>query len=67
MKVLFILHTAGAWAFVLFLIVHIYMTTTGHHPFSNIKAMITGYEADERPEPQAAKTPQPEANQQEVH
>ncbi|OBQ46012.1 cytochrome b/b6 domain-containing protein [Halodesulfovibrio spirochaetisodalis] len=39
-----ILHTIGAFAMLVFSIVHIYMTTTGHHPFSHIKAMFTGYE-----------------------
>ena len=28
----------------IFLVVHVYMTTTGKTPTSNIKAMITGYE-----------------------
>ena len=37
-------HTLGAWTFVAFVIVHIYLTTTGVTPLSNIKAMITGYE-----------------------
>jgi hypothetical protein len=29
---------------VIFLIVHVYMTTTGSTPVANIEAMITGYE-----------------------
>ena len=37
-------HTAGAFLLMVFLVVHVYMTTTGHTPSSNIKAMITGYE-----------------------
>jgi len=37
-------HTLGAFLLIAFLIVHVYMTTTGHTPTSNIKAMITGYE-----------------------
>ena len=37
-------HTLGAFLLILFLIVHVYMTTTGHTPTSNINAMITGYE-----------------------
>jgi thiosulfate reductase cytochrome b subunit len=37
-------HTLGAFLLIVFLIVHVYMTTTGHTPTSNIKAMITGYE-----------------------
>ncbi len=38
------LHTIGAFALIAFVIVHVYMTTTGHTVFSNIKAMITGWE-----------------------
>ncbi|HAQ38629.1 MAG TPA: cytochrome B [Saprospirales bacterium] len=37
-------HTFGAFLLIVFLIVHVYMTTTGHTYTSNIKAMITGYE-----------------------
>ncbi len=39
-----ILHTIGAFVFIAFVIVHIYLTTTGHTPSSNIKAMISGWE-----------------------
>ncbi len=38
-----ILHTVGAFLLVAFLILHVYMTTTGRTIFSNIKAMFTGY------------------------
>jgi thiosulfate reductase cytochrome b subunit len=37
-------HTLGAILLMVFLVVHVYMTTTGHTPTSNIEAMITGYE-----------------------
>ncbi len=37
-------HTIGAYLILSFLIVHVYMTTTGHTPLSNMRAMITGYE-----------------------
>lgn len=37
-------HTLGAFLLIVFLIIHVYMTTTGHTPTSNIQAMITGYE-----------------------
>jgi thiosulfate reductase cytochrome b subunit len=37
-------HTLGAFLLMIFLVVHVYMTTTGHTPTSNIQAMITGYE-----------------------
>ena len=37
-------HTLGAILIMVFLVIHLYMTTTGHTPTSNIRAMITGYE-----------------------
>ena len=37
-------HAIGSYMMLLFLIIHIYMTTTGHSVFSNIVAMITGFE-----------------------
>jgi thiosulfate reductase cytochrome b subunit len=37
-------HYLGTWLFLSFLVVHIYLTTTGHNLFSNIRAMITGYD-----------------------
>jgi thiosulfate reductase cytochrome b subunit len=37
-------HTFGAFLMLSFLVVHIYMTTTGTTPLSNVKAMLTGYE-----------------------
>jgi thiosulfate reductase cytochrome b subunit len=40
-------HTMGAFLVVAFVLVHIYMTTTGHKITSNIKSMITGYEETE--------------------
>lgn len=41
------IHVAGAFAILNFLVVHIYMTTTGHSLMAHIKAMITGWEAVE--------------------
>lgn len=38
------IHTLGAFALIAGMVVHIYLTTTGHTVFSNLKAMITGYE-----------------------
>ena len=37
-------HTLLAFAILTFLVIHIYMTTTGHSIFAHIKAMITGWE-----------------------
>ena len=39
-----VLHTAGAFLLVTFLVAHLYLMTTGHTVTSNLKAMITGYE-----------------------
>ncbi len=43
-------HTAGAFLMMSFLVVHVYMTTTGRTPLSNIKAMFDGYEEMETEE-----------------
>lgn len=42
-----IVHTAGAFAILQFLIIHVYMTTTGHTITAHVKAMITGWEGVE--------------------
>jgi thiosulfate reductase cytochrome b subunit len=39
-----VVHIIGSFALVAFLVVHVYLTTTGHTLTSNIKAMITGWE-----------------------
>lgn len=39
-----LLHTAGAFVLLAFLIAHVYLTTTGETPTANLKAMITGWE-----------------------
>jgi len=39
-----LIHTLGAFALMAFVIAHVYLTTTGNKPTSNIKAMITGWE-----------------------
>ena len=43
------IHTAGAFAILSFIVVHVYMITTGHTIFAHTRAMITGWEqvADE--------------------
>jgi thiosulfate reductase cytochrome b subunit len=38
------LHLVLAFAILAFLVVHLYMTTTGHSPTAHVKAMITGWE-----------------------
>ena len=37
-------HMAGAFAILQFLVIHVYMTTTGHKITAHVKAMITGWE-----------------------
>jgi thiosulfate reductase cytochrome b subunit len=48
-----LIHTLGAFLLMAFLIVHLYLITTGHTLTSNLKAMITGWEeldeSDETP------------------
>jgi len=44
LQVLAVLHTLGGFAILMFLVIHVYMTTTGHSIFAHIKAMITGWE-----------------------
>ncbi|MCK5846539.1 MAG: cytochrome b/b6 domain-containing protein [Bacteroidales bacterium] len=38
------IHTMGAFFLIVFIIAHVYLTTTGHKPLSSIQAMITGWE-----------------------
>lgn len=40
-------HALGAWAFAAFVVLHVYLTTTGATPLAAIRAMISGYEAVE--------------------
>ncbi len=42
------IHRVGAWLFASFLILHVYMTTTGPTWLANLSAMITGYGHVER-------------------
>ena len=39
-----LVHLGGAFAILSFIVVHVYMTTTGHSLFAHIRAMITGWE-----------------------
>lgn len=47
LKAVAYIHTAGAFAILAFLIIHLYMITTGHTVWSHTKAMITGWETVE--------------------
>ncbi|MBN2082773.1 cytochrome b/b6 domain-containing protein [bacterium] len=44
LPVLALVHTLAAWLFGAFIIMHIYLTTTGHSPLANIWAMLSGWE-----------------------
>jgi thiosulfate reductase cytochrome b subunit len=37
------LHNAGSWLFLSFLVLHVYLVTTGRTPTHHLKSMITGY------------------------
>lgn len=52
-------HTFGAFILMVFIIVHVYMTTTGHSLTANIKAMVTGYEEVEDEEAAAFEEEKP--------
>ncbi|MCF8068077.1 MAG: cytochrome b/b6 domain-containing protein [Desulfobacterales bacterium] len=44
LNVVVFVHMAAAFSILSFLIVHVYMTTTGHSVTAHVKAMITGWE-----------------------
>lgn len=45
MRVLASAHSLGAWLFTAFLIMHLYLITTGRTPVANLQTMLTGWEA----------------------
>lgn len=57
LELIAVLHTAGAFFLIAFLIAHLYLITTGQTPTSNLKAMITGYEELERTKTQEFQVP----------
>ncbi len=44
-------HNLGAWLFLSFFVLHVYLVTTGRRPTEHLEAMITGYQAVEAEEP----------------
>jgi thiosulfate reductase cytochrome b subunit len=46
-------HTLIAWLFASFIVLHVYLTTTGHKPLTGIEAMVTGWEDMEMHAPDA--------------
>jgi len=59
-------HTAGAFLLVAFLIVHLYLITTGRTITSNLRAMITGWEELESTEEDATRPDQSAAASNEL-
>lgn len=55
LEIIALLHTLGAFLLIAFLIVHLYLITTGHTVTSNLKAMVTGWEELENEEEAEAK------------
>jgi thiosulfate reductase cytochrome b subunit len=56
LSALSMIHTFGAWLFGAFVVMHVYLTTTGRTPLANLKAMILGYEDVRVEEPRDAST-----------
>jgi len=54
LEIIAYLHTVGAFLIIVFIIAHVYLITTGHTVFSNLKAMLTGYEELEDDEEHAS-------------
>ncbi|MBN1251615.1 MAG: PAS domain S-box protein [Bacteroidales bacterium] len=44
LSVFALIHTLGAFSLIAFVILHVYLTTTGETPLTSIKAMLTGWE-----------------------
>jgi thiosulfate reductase cytochrome b subunit len=38
------LHALVAWLFAAFIVLHVYLTTTGHTPLANIQSMMLGWD-----------------------
>ncbi len=43
-----LIHTLVAWAFATFIVMHVYLTTTGHTPSAGIRSMIAGWDDVEK-------------------
>jgi thiosulfate reductase cytochrome b subunit len=62
-EVIALFHTAGAFLLIAFLIVHLYLITTGATVTSNLKAMITGFEELEREDKQTEEVKKEEVKE----
>ncbi len=56
LEIIALIHTAGAFVVMSFVLVHLYLITTGHTITSNLKAMITGWEELDETENEADET-----------
>ena len=56
------IHTFAAFLMIAFVIMHVYLTTTGHTPTSHLKAMITGWEELEEDEPETGSNAKAEGD-----
>jgi thiosulfate reductase cytochrome b subunit len=45
------LHNAGAWLFLSFFVLHVYLVTTGRTPTEHLESMVTGYQPADAGEP----------------
>jgi thiosulfate reductase cytochrome b subunit len=61
-----IIHTAGAFLLIAFILVHIYLITTGSTLTSNLKAMITGYEEFDAAEEASPDNPKTDKSEKEL-
>ena len=61
LPVLATIHTLVAWTFAAFIVMHIYLTTTGHSPLAGIKSMIGGWDDVEKHPGGPASGPQGES------
>lgn len=48
-------HTLIAWLFAAFILLHVYLTTTGHTPLASLRAMILGWEEVQPPQSESQK------------
>jgi thiosulfate reductase cytochrome b subunit len=51
-------HTLVAWTFAAFIVMHVYLTTTGHTPLAGIQAMMMGWEDVEIHDAQSEEEPE---------
>jgi thiosulfate reductase cytochrome b subunit len=50
-------HNLGSWMLLAFTVGHVYLTTTGHTPLSNLRAMLDGHDQIEESELRGRRKP----------